>query len=45
MNVPFFQPGWPHSHSTNITRVPGVRASSGTPDSEQNVVQLAQSWA
>lgn len=45
VHVPFFPPGWVHSHSTNITRVPGVTASTGTPEAAQNFVQSAQSWA
>ncbi|MFF4353799.1 hypothetical protein [Streptomyces sp. NPDC001530] len=43
--MPAFQPGWVHNHSTNITRVPEVTASSCTPLSPQNLLQLAQSWA
>ncbi|MER7901107.1 hypothetical protein ABTX62_34845 [Streptomyces sp. NPDC096046] len=43
--VPFFPPGWVHSHSTNITSVPGVTASTGTSQAAQNLFQLAQSWA
>ncbi|MEU4038712.1 hypothetical protein [Streptomyces collinus] len=45
VHVPFFPPAWVHSHSTNITSVPRVTASTGTPESAQNFVQLAQSWA
>jgi hypothetical protein len=45
VKVPFFHPGWVHSHSTNITRVPGVTASTGTPLAVQNLLQLVQSWA
>lgn len=45
VKVPFFQPGWVHSHSTNITSVPGVTASTGTSQAVQNFVQLDQSWA
>ncbi|MFJ8563236.1 hypothetical protein [Streptomyces sp. NPDC093514] len=45
VHVPFFQPGWVQSHSTNITSVPGVTASTGTSQAVQNFVQLAQSWA
>jgi hypothetical protein len=45
VQVPAFHPGWVHSHSTNITRVPGVTASRGTPLAPQNFIQLAQSWA
>ncbi|MGF0174526.1 hypothetical protein ACQF36_29715 [Streptomyces sp. Marseille-Q5077] len=45
VRVPGLAPGWVHSHSTNITRVPAVTARSGTPVSAQNLLQLAQSWA
>jgi hypothetical protein len=45
VHVPFLPPGWVHSHSTNITSVPGVTASSGTPEAAQNLLQLVQSWA
>ncbi|MER5584644.1 hypothetical protein ABT090_23810 [Streptomyces asoensis] len=45
MHVPFFPSGWVHSPSTNITSVPGVTASNGTPEVAQNFAQLAQSWA
>ncbi|WP_327700489.1 hypothetical protein OG530_40885 [Streptomyces decoyicus] len=46
VHVPFLPPpGWVHSHSTNITSVPGVTASTGTSEAAQNFVQLAQSWA
>lgn len=45
VHVPFLPPGWVHSHSRYITSVPGVTASTGTPEAAQNFVQLAQSWA
>ncbi|MFI6107589.1 hypothetical protein [Streptomyces sp. NPDC051310] len=45
VHVPFLPPGSVHSHSTNLTNVPGVTTSSGTPESAQNFVQLAQSCA
>lgn len=44
VKVPVFDPARVHSHSTNITIAPGVTASSGTPLSLQNFVQLAHSW-
>lgn len=45
IHVPLLPPGWVHSHSTNITSLPGVTASTSTPEAAQNFAQLAQSWA
>ncbi|GGV74065.1 hypothetical protein GCM10010228_35570 [Streptomyces massasporeus] len=45
VHVPFLPPGWVHSHSTNVTSMPGMTAITGTPETAQNFVQLAQCWA
>lgn len=45
VNLPFFRPGWTHSHVMNAVSESGVLAVTGGPSSAVNSVRCFQSAA